>query len=319
MINLFHIPHYTIDTSKLGHLLHGNIIREFEEEFADYVGAKYACSVSSATAGIFLTFQGPWASNLNIVQVPSVIPYVVPSVLTQCKNVVLDFNDNIEWVGHAYTLHYFFDDHFKVIDSAQEVTKDQFKLQANPDDLIIYSFYPTKPIGGADGGMVVSNDKEKIDWFRMASMYGARRDKNTWDSWARELEFPGFKMYANSLQAYIALQNLRKLDEKKDRLEEIRSFYNTQLGYNNTSHHLYRIEVRDNIEFIKKMNTNGIQVGVHYHPCHLMDAYQKYWKKTNKILPLAELEANHTASIPFNEKLTKEELEYIVEKIYENK
>lgn len=47
MINLFNIPNYTIDTSKLTSLLHDDIVNEFEENFAKYVGAKYAVSLNS--------------------------------------------------------------------------------------------------------------------------------------------------------------------------------------------------------------------------------------------------------------------------------
>jgi dTDP-4-amino-4,6-dideoxygalactose transaminase len=55
MINLFNIPSYNIDTSKFNHYLHGNIVDEFETTFKNYVGAKYACSVNSATNAIFLS------------------------------------------------------------------------------------------------------------------------------------------------------------------------------------------------------------------------------------------------------------------------
>ena len=86
--------------------------------------------------------------------------------------------------------------------------------------------------------MIVTNDKEKAEWFRRATMYGSVYCADSWD---RVLEFPGWKAYMNSIQAYIALQNLRKLDEKRQRLNEISSFYNNKLGYNNHSCHLYRI------------------------------------------------------------------------------
>jgi hypothetical protein len=42
MISLFNIPDYIIDTSKFKSLLHDDIVTEFENNFASYVGAKYA-------------------------------------------------------------------------------------------------------------------------------------------------------------------------------------------------------------------------------------------------------------------------------------
>ena len=35
-----------------------------------------------------------------------------------------------------------------------------------PVDIMIFSFYPTKPVGGMDGGMVVSNDKKRHGLFQ---------------------------------------------------------------------------------------------------------------------------------------------------------
>ena len=41
----------------------------------------------------------------------------------------------------------------------------RFKKEANDEDLMIFSFYPTKPVGSSDGGIIVSNDFEKIRWL----------------------------------------------------------------------------------------------------------------------------------------------------------
>ena len=31
---------------------------------------------------------------------------------------------------------------------------------------MFFSFYPTKPVGSSDGGIIVSNDKAKIDYLK---------------------------------------------------------------------------------------------------------------------------------------------------------
>ena len=55
MIELFNIPSYIIDTSKFSNLLHDEIVQEFECRFAEYIGAKYACSANSASSLLFLS------------------------------------------------------------------------------------------------------------------------------------------------------------------------------------------------------------------------------------------------------------------------
>ena len=65
-----------------------------------------------------------------------------------------------------------------------------------------------------------------------------------------EISFPGYKMYLNSIQAQIILNNFKTFEEKMKRLENIVDIYNRELGYDNTSLHLYRIKVTDNQKFI---------------------------------------------------------------------
>ena len=54
MIKLMHVNDYIIDTSQFKPLLSDKIVEEFEQRVAEYVGAKYACSIHSATMAIFM-------------------------------------------------------------------------------------------------------------------------------------------------------------------------------------------------------------------------------------------------------------------------
>ena len=82
MINLFNINHYTIDTSKFSNLLHDSIVQEFECAFAEYVGAKYACSANSASSLILLALNGLRTT----IDLPSTIPIVVPNMVVNSGN-----------------------------------------------------------------------------------------------------------------------------------------------------------------------------------------------------------------------------------------
>ena len=55
MIQLFKVNNHIIDTSNFSNLLHDDIVTKFETTIANYVGAKYACSINSATNAIFLS------------------------------------------------------------------------------------------------------------------------------------------------------------------------------------------------------------------------------------------------------------------------
>jgi dTDP-4-amino-4,6-dideoxygalactose transaminase len=307
MINLFNLPNYKIDTSKFSHLLHDKIVSEFENNFCDYVGAKYGCTINSATNAIFLTFL-----NKNItVDVPSMIPPVVCNALMTSGNKV-NFVDNFEWIGNSYVLHDFGE--YKVIDSAQRVDRDQFKLEANDNDLMFFSFYPTKPIGSCDGGIIVSNDKKKIEWFKQACLNGMSYSTNNWE---RKIKFPGYKMYMNSIQAYIANKNLEKLDKKKEKLKKIRDKYNKKLGYNNTSYHLYCIFVNNNKKFIEYMKEQKVNCGLHYEALH----ENKIYNTNQNNCPKSSEISKKIVSIPFHENMTLKEVEFVIKcvKIYKEK
>ena len=252
MISLFHVPNYKIDTSKFSNLLHDNVVNAFEEEFCEYVGAKYGCSFNSATNAIFLALLG----KDQIVNVPSVIPPVVCNAIEN-------------------------------------------------NDLMIFSFYPTKPIGSCDGGIIVSNDKDKIEWFKQATLNGMTFSK---DNWERRIAFPGYKMYMNSIQCYIAQKNLQLLDKKNNKLEDVKEKYNKHLGLNNNSKHLYRINVNNRKEFVSKMKENDIQTGIHYSALHENETYSN--KKI--VLHKSSLEGKTTVSIPYHEKLSNNDIEKVI-------
>ena len=304
MIQLFNIDNHIIDTSEFSHLLHDDVVIKFERIIAQYVGAKYACSVNSATSAIFLSLL-----NKNVtVDLPSMIPPVVANAIITSGNKI-NFIDDVDWIGHSYILHQF--DDYKVVDSAQKLEKNQFQRECNSQDLMMFSFYPTKPLGGSDGGMIVTDDYEKYRWFKEAVLNGMTYAENNWE---RGISFPGYKMYMNSIQAKILMNNFVNFEKKMMVLGNLVNTYNKELGYRNSSKHLYRIEVLDNKKFLEKMNKAGIICGIHYPALHLNSIYNdgnsKGCDKSKKV-------ECRTVSLPMNEKLSFYELEYVIDKVKE--
>ena len=305
MIQLFKVSNHNIDTSKFSNLLHDNVVEKFEKTIANYVGAKYACSINSATNAIFLSML-----NKNVtVDLPSMIPPVVANAIITSGNKV-NFIDDVDWVGNSYVLHKF--DDYKIVDSAQKLEENQFEKECNPEDLMFFSFYPTKPLGGSDGGIIVTDDYEKYRWFKSAVLNGMSFANNNWE---RKISFPGYKMYMNSIQAQICLNNFKTFEEKISSLQNLVNIYNTELGYNNSSSHLYRIEVADNQKFINKMRDNNIVCGIHYSALHLSSVYNDD-RKIN--CPKSEKLQSRTVSLPMNEDLKENDINYIINKVRRN-
>jgi len=316
MINLFEIEPVKVDTAMFKHVLHDPIVEEFEREFADFVGAKYACGFSSASIAISILLE-KFTHASETVKIPSIIPPVVPNAIIHARR-ALSFYDNISWVGGKYLLHKTnWNGHpMSIFDSAQQVTRDQYGQSCFGQDVMIFSFYPTKPVGGVDGGMVVTDDEQVYKTLKSCAMYGMGYSKNSWD---REIRFPGWKGYLSSIQAYAARKSLKSLDSRYARLDEIRDRYSKELELNNSlaidtpSYHLYRIGVNDNKGFIKHMKDNGVVCGIHYHNLDDHPVYVPFQREpTGKEFILSKFAAHRTVSIPFHHKLSVEDEDYII-------
>ena len=308
MIQLFNINNHIIDTTEFSNLLHDDIVVEFEKKIAEYVGAKYACAINSATNAIFLIMKMEEYMKARTVKIPSIIPPVVANAIITSGNKV-EFTDNVKWVGNSYVMHKFRS--YKVVDSAQKLEERQFAKECKPNDLMIFSHYPTKPLGGADGGVIVTDDYKKYKWMKEAVLNGTTFANNNWE---RSISFPGYKFYMNAIQAKIVMNNFEKYDIKISVLKNLVDIYNRELGYENSSKHLYRIEVLDNEKFIKNMKNAGIICGIHYPALHLNPIYSDDRKFD---CPKSEKLQKRTVSLPMNEKLSFNDLEYIIDKVKE--
>ena len=78
-----------------------------------------------------------------------------------------------------------------------------------------------------------------------------------------------------------------------------------------TSYHLYRINVEDRNSFMNKMKEVGIHTGIHYRALHQVKCYDN----TDLYLPKSELESETTVSLPYHEKLTNEEINYVIQEV----
>ena len=311
MINLFEFDNHTIDTSEFDHLLHGQIVKDFEQEICEYVGAKYAASFFSASYALYAIMKSSVCITPDNITIPSMIPPVVPNVLVDA-GVNIEFNSNTDWVGGAYKLC------DGVIDSAQQLDRDQYRNHLWDhrfgNGLMVFSFYPTKPLSSLDGGIVVSDDKKKIEDLKSLSFYGMEYSD---DSWNRVQKQVGFKAYMSTMQATIASRNLKNLDSKYEKIDEIREKYNKELGLHNTSRHLYRINVKDNTDALEYFKNVGIVCGIHYTPQHLNPIFsecnptqEEYFFNEKVTIP-----SNQTISIPLHHMLTSDETDYIIDKV----
>lgn len=287
-----------------GYMTQGYETRRLEEEFKAYVGAKYAIGVDSCTNGLFLSLKYNGIGVGDEVGIPSMTFASVANVVLQC-GANIDWQDEIH-VGFAYQLKN--NRAFRVVDSAHQI--DWGVYRDFSDSLMNFSFYPTKQISSAEGGMICTNDHYAMEWFEKARWHGRKGGGFNYS-----IDFPGYKFNMTDVQAVIARVQLEKLDRMNRQRKHVVSYYNKELGLHNESLHLYTIDMENRDEFIKFMDGRGINCSVHfYNPLHTQPAYKEF---NVKDLPLTTEKARTTVSLPLYPDMCKEEVDYVINAIKE--
>ncbi|MFA5785336.1 MAG: DegT/DnrJ/EryC1/StrS family aminotransferase [Phycisphaerae bacterium] len=318
---------------KSGWLTQGEEVAKFEEEFAKYVGAKYAVAVSSCTMALTMALDAiPIGSP---VEVPSLTfsASAMAIIQTRKEPYFVDVDDRyigkFSSDGCAVVVHYSgidaseYDCSLTIHDCAHRVERDMCKGMAGE---FCFSFYPTKQIAGAEGGMICTTSETFANSYRTWRNHG-RLPNST------EVVTTGYKGNMTDVQAALCRVQLAKLDETNARRAEIVAAYNDAFGLENTGLHLYPIqfgcehtlEVDRLSSEAKQIFTDaalrdatrvclledGIATSIHYPPLHLMPAYKPYTKS----LPNTERICKRIVSLPLYPALTNKEVSYIIKTV----
>ncbi len=235
-----------IDTLRSGWLTMGPKTLRFEEQFARYIGAKYALAVNSCTAGLHLalnaigvgpgdevitctfTFAATAAVILHCGARPVLVdclpdtltidPAQVEAAITPRTKAILP----VHFAGHpcemAEILAIASRHNISVIEDAAHALPAAYHGQrvGTLGDLAAFSFYAGKNITTGEGGMVTTNNDEYADRIAQRRLHGISRDawKRYTDqgSWYYEITYPGFKYNMTDLNASLGIHQLRKCD-----------------------------------------------------------------------------------------------------------
>lgn len=205
-------------------------------------------------------------------------------------------------------------------------------------DLGCFSFYVTKNIVTGEGGMVVTNNKDYADKIQVLALHGMSRD--AWERFSDEgykhyqVVYAGFKYNMMDLQAAIGIHQLPRIDRYWQRRQKIWNRYNEAFAdlpvflpapvEPNTRHayHLYTLLLDiDNVnltrdQFLAELTSRNIGVGVHYIALHLHPFYQKNYGYKRGDFPNAEWISDRTVSLPLSAKLTDEDVEDVVQAVF---
>lgn len=308
---------------KSGWLTTGKETAEFEKEFAEYVGSKYAVAVSSGTMALELSLRSLNLTKKDIVIVPSFTFCATAQAAInsgarvyfgeiELINLTLDpksptVSKYLNFAKAIIPVHLggnkaFTDYNIPVIeDSAHRIERNQC---LNNPNTVCFSFYPTKNMTTGEGGMIATNDIEKYKWLLKARSHG--RNKLVGSGY--EVEFNGLKGNLPDILSAIGRVQLRKLDRMNAQRNQVVSWYNRELGQTWTGNHLYPIFLKNRKEFMDFMEANGVQCSAHFTPLHKMKAF--YFAKDLK-LPLTEALGETEVSLPLYPSLKEKQVKDI--------
>jgi len=253
-----------VDTLKSGWLAKGPKTMEFEKQFAEYVGAKYAVALNSCTAALHLSLVAAgigegdevittpmtFAASANVVIHTGAKPVFVDidpvtmnidpkkireKITAQTKAII-----PVHIAGHPCEMDEIMEiaqEHnlFVLEDAAHAVyTQYKGKMIGTIGNVTAFSFYATKNLVTGEGGMVTTNDEDLYNKIRVLSTHGMSR--NAWNryaeagSWYYEIISPGYKYNMSDIMAALGLSQLAKLERMQGLRQEIAHYYNAELG-----------------------------------------------------------------------------------------
>jgi dTDP-4-amino-4,6-dideoxygalactose transaminase len=243
-----------VDTLRSGWITTGPKTKQFEREFADFIGAPAALAVSSATdamlVGLAVLGIGPgdqvittpmtFCSTVHVIEhlgaqpvlvdvepdTFNIDPEQVACAVTPRTRAIMP----VHLYGHPCEMDTLLDiaarHNLYVVEDAAHALPARYKgrMIGTLGTLTAFSFYATKNLTTAEGGML-TGAPDVIDQARMWSLHGMSRDAykrySAEGSWYYEVILPGFKCNMTDIQAAIGLHQLRKLPQFQARRRQI--------------------------------------------------------------------------------------------------
>ncbi len=349
-----------IDTLRSPFLTQGPKVGEFERVVAEYVGAKYAVAFCNGTAALHgacyaagigegdevITSPITFAASANCIRYVggtvvfadidavtyNIAPKQIRAKITEKTKAIIpvDFTgqpadvDEIMAIAKEHNL--------VVIEDGAHALGAEYKgrkvgIQA---DMTMFSFHPVKPITTAEGGVIVTNNKEyykKLRKFRSHGIEQTSYAKEQGD-WYYEMTELGYNYRMTDLQAALGLSQMKKLDQFIERRREVAELYTEKLKImegvitpqllENTASgwHLYMIQLEkgNRKQIFEKMRAANIGVHVHYIPVYWHPYYQKLGYEKG-LCPEAESWYEKALTLPIHPQISNEEIMFVIDKL----
>ena len=310
----------------------GPQLEKFESNFCKYTKSKYAIAVSNCTAALHLSLKAIGIKEKDEVIIPDLTFVADANAILSCnaKPTIVDINKNNFFLSipnlkknitkntkaiipvHIYgqvcniedVLDVAQDYNLKIIEDCAHAigTFHKSKHVGMFGQTGCFSFYPTKNITTAEGGMVITNSKKIAEKIKQLRSHGMSKSlKSRYSSeypWIFEISEAGYNYRLDEIRSALGISQLKRIKKINQLRKDAATYYHARLqgisgiilpemvNDNTHSYHLYTIRVTKSFklsrnQLFKKLKEEGIRTTVYWMPIHKYSAYKKYSKSSN--------------------------------------
>jgi dTDP-4-amino-4,6-dideoxygalactose transaminase len=365
-----------IDTLRSGWITTGPKAKRLEKDFAAYVGARNALAVAHCTGALHLALFalgiGPGdeiiTTPFTFTATAEVMGYlgarpVFADIESDTLNIDPAAIERLLTGGRYRKVRAIMPVHFagqacdmdrigalarqyglRVVEDAAHAFGSECMLEGRGmtrigtiGDLTCFSFYATKNITSAEGGMITTEDDALAARIAVASLHGMDRDAwkryDSSGSWFYEIHDTGFKYNLSDVHAAIGLAQLRRADELTRRRQAIASAYSEAFSHNPAleipvtqagvvhAWHLYVLRLRtsalniDRNRFIELLRERGVGTSVHCIPLNTMAFYQHRYGYRTGDFPVSEEVYGRCLSLPIFPAMSDDDVAYVIDAV----
>lgn len=305
------------DVLKSGSYILGDRVKQFEDDFSDYLGFMpgSVIGVANGTDALVLSLRALGVTPGDAVIIPSHTANAVASAVVQCgavplfadideesfglssesvKRILFQHSKSLK-VGAIITVHMYGSpaelSALRELASVNRIPLIEDCSQAHGaiyhgaqvgtfGDIATFSFYPTKNLAAlGDGGAIATRNTELNEKIRLLRQYGWKTRYYS--------DVHGYNSRLDEVQAAVLTVKLKKLDSRNERRREIAQSYRGVVGlahpttHKHTKHvyHQYVVRTSNRVLFQESLLDAGVQTGIHYPtPLHLQPAFAEFGK-----------------------------------------
>ncbi|MBV7272914.1 DegT/DnrJ/EryC1/StrS family aminotransferase [Clostridiaceae bacterium UIB06] len=338
------------DVVESGSFILGPKVTELEEQIKAYTGAKHAIGVASGTDALVIashilgftdgkevitspfTFlastsciakhnakpvfvdidEETFEINTNKIEekiTPNTAGIVPIHLFSQMNNM-----DRIMEVASKHNL--------RVLEDAAEAFGMRWhgKHSGTIGDMGIFSFFPTKTLGGyGDGGMIITNDDNLAQMTKMFRVHGASKKYH--------YDYIGYNSRLDSMQAAVLSVKLKYIDEAIKKRETVAKWYTDKLsdceyirfpkikGDQSPVYYVFNLLAEKRDELADFLKENEIGYSIYYPiPLHMQKCFSYLGHKKGDF-PVAEKISQEILALPIYPEITEKEVDFVCDTI----